>query len=62
MRDGAILSREEMLQKVSSSNEILLQWTLVSVDIDDFELAQVLLEEIAVTWLSIRSHALTRRW
>ena len=42
--------------------EIQLQWTLVSVNIDDFELAQELLEEIAVTWLSIRSHALTRRW
>ena len=42
MRDGAILSREEVLQKVSSSNEIQLQWTLVSVDIDDFELAQEL--------------------
>ena len=57
-----VLSREEMLQRVSESNEVQFQWTMLSVDIDDDDLAQELLEEISSMWLSIRSHALTRRW
>lgn len=65
IRDGVpnlVLSKEVMLERVSSSDDIQFQWSLLSVDIEDDDLAQELLEDISTTWLSIRSHALTRRW
>ena len=37
-----MLSREEMLQRVSESNDVQFQWTMLSVDIDDDDLAQEL--------------------
>lgn len=57
-----ILSKEDLLKKVETSEAIEYQWSLLSIDIDDEDWANDLLDEICSLWLSVRCHALTRKW
>lgn len=51
-----------MHEIVGSSETIQCQWNLLSIDIDDDEHADELLQEICNIWLSIRGHSMTRKW
>ena len=51
-----------ILQELAHNEDILFHWSIVSVDIDDNEIAQELLIEVLKLWVTIRGFSVAGMW